>query len=198
MIIAVEGPDLIGKTTVVNLLVEKLRKKYSVEKTQLPSELITGVLTKIIRNSKDHIPPEVVALIYAADHLYHYERVIKNNKKIIVQDRSILSFYVYQGLIQGVDLNWLREIDKYNKNIPDVIFVLISDNLDDLLKRKEIRDFDIFEKKEILEKQIKIWKNLPEFLTKEFNIIYIDANRNTYEIVEEIYEIVENLIKPTS
>src|SRR3989338_3855912 len=120
LVVAIEGPDFSGKTTISNLIIEILReknkdKKIEFKKTALPSELITGSLTKILRSSKEEVSPSVFALVQAADHLHHYETIINalrdsQNSNLVIQERSLLSFYVYQGVIPDLDFTWLNEI----------------------------------------------------------------------------------------
>ncbi|MCD6381455.1 MAG: hypothetical protein J7L43_00555, partial [Candidatus Aenigmarchaeota archaeon] len=105
LVISIDGPDFSGKSTIANLVVEFLRRKNKgrdiiFKRTSVPSELITGSFTKILRNSKDKITAEEYALVYALDHLHHYINVIKpleeSDKKIVmILERSLLSTYIY-------------------------------------------------------------------------------------------------------
>ena len=116
-LVSIDGPDFSGKTTVSTALLMRLRDLgIRVERTEVPSRTITGTFTQIIRNSKDKVDPRVFALVYAADHLHHYLTVMKNqNADVVILERSALTFLIYQGLLQGVDMDWLREINKYNR-----------------------------------------------------------------------------------
>jgi dTMP kinase len=205
-IVSIDGPDFCGKTTIANLLVELLRQKNSekditFKRTALPSELITGSFTKILRNSADKVVQEEFALCYALDHLHHYNNVISQlenteNKYVIILERSLLSTYIYQALIGGVDLEWLREINKYCKTKPNITFILKVD-IEELMKRAELekRGFDKFEAKEWLEKEIKVYYNLPEVLKKEFNVELIDANDEPLEVAEKLAEKIQKEIE---
>ena len=107
----------------------------------------------------------------------------------------MLSTYVYQSIIGNLDLKWVREINKYTKNIPDLTLIVKVD-LEELLKRKslESKDFDKFEIKEHLEKQIKVFQNLPRDLVKEFNVEYIDANKSPIEVARICAEKIQEKI----
>ena len=53
IIISLEGPDFSGKSTLATALLLKLREKgLKAERTELPSRLITGMFTSLLRNSK--------------------------------------------------------------------------------------------------------------------------------------------------
>lgn len=203
LIIAVEGPDFSGKSTIANLLVEILRKRNKnifFKRTSIPSNLITGVFSKILRNSVDNVSSEVFSLAFAADHLYQYENLIKTLKEskenyIVIQERCLLSTFVYQSLIGKSDIGWLREINKFNKNIPDMTLVLKL-SLEEILKRSSLekKDFDKFETKKHLEDEAIIYNNLPEDLAKEFNVEYVDANENPEKIAKKCSDIIQKEI----
>ncbi len=193
LVISVDGSDFSGKSTIANLLVETLRKTNKniiFKRTEVPSTLSTGFFTKILRNSADDVSSNVFALAYAADHLHHYETVIKplkesNENFVVIQERSLLSTYIYQSLIGKTDLEWVRNINKFDKDIPDLTLILkVLTN--EIMKRSQLekRNHDKFETPEHLEEELKIYYNLPEDLVKEFNVEYIDANDTPEDIAE--------------
>jgi dTMP kinase len=205
LIVSIDGPDFSGKTTIANLLVEVLReknrdKKIVLKRTVLPSDLITGSFTKILRNSADTVSSQVFALTYALDHLHHYDKVIKPSKEskeniVIIQERSLLTSFIYQGLLGDVSLDWLKEINKFDKNYPDLTLILKVD-LEELLKRKSLvnKEFDKFEVSEHLKKQVNVYYNLPEELVKQFNVEYVDASDNPWDIAERCAKRVQEEI----
>ena len=210
LVVAIEGPDFSGKTTISNLIIEILReknkdKKIEFKKTALPSELITGSLTKILRSSKEEVSPSVFALVQAADHLHHYETIINalrdsQNSNLVIQERSLLSFYVYQGVIPDLDFTWLNEINKNNKNYPDLTLILKVD-VDELLSRKEgeKKGFDKFEQEKVVRKQFDIYYNLDINLRKKFNVEYIESNDTPINVAilcaDRIQKEIDKLIQ---
>ena len=193
-VLALEGPDFCGKSTIATALLLRMRKAgLNVERTELPSRLITGIFTDLLRNSKDKIAPEVFALVYAADHLHHYNRVIKQNSAdFLILERSALSFFVYEGLVLGVDMNWLKELNKYNGTKPDLTVVLKVPE-EELLRRAKIRkgSEDSFEKEEFIRKVAKAFYNLPSWLKREFNVVYVEQ-RDIEGTVDEIMEKIKS------
>jgi thymidylate kinase len=99
-----------------------------------------------------------------------------------------------------VDLNWIKELNKFNKNIPDITLIL-KINLDELLKRKKImvKGFDEFEVKEHIKKQVEVYNNLPKDLIKEFNVEYVDAEEDALETAKKcagkIQKIIDSKLK---
>ena len=203
LVISVDGPDFSGKSTIANLLVEALRKKNKdiiFKRTEVPSNLTTGFSIKVLRNSSDHVSSNVFALSYATDHLHHYETVIKPLKEskenfVIIQERSLLTTFIYQSLIGKTDLKWAREINKFDKNIPDLTLVF-KISLNELLKRSQIekRDFDKFETPEYLDKETKIIYNLPKDFVKEFNVEYLEAEGDPENTVERCVQRIQKEI----
>jgi thymidylate kinase len=203
LIVSIDGPDLCGKTTVANLTLELLREKnknITFKRTELPSNTVVGYFTDILRNSSDDVSSEVFALCYALDHLHHYQRVIEPMKAakgnfVIVQERSLLTSFIYQGIIGNVDFDWLKEINKFDKNISDLSLILKVD-MKELLKRKSIenKSFDKFEVEEFLEKQTKTYYNLPADLVKQFNVEYIDANEEPFSVAKKCAERIQKEI----
>ena len=193
LVISIDGPDFSGKSTIANLLIEILRKNDKdviFKRTEVPSILTTGFFTKILRNSSDNVSSNVFALAYATDHLHHYNTIIKPLKDskenyVVIQERSLLSTYIYQSLIGKTDLNWVRDINKFDKDIPDLTLILkVLPN--EIIKRSQLekRDHDKFETPEHLEEELKVYYNLPGDMVKEFNVEYIDANDTPEDIAE--------------
>ncbi|MBI2547279.1 MAG: hypothetical protein HYW23_02425 [Candidatus Aenigmarchaeota archaeon] len=204
IVISIDGPDFSGKSTIANLLVEVLRKSNKniiFKRTELPSILTTGAFTKILRNSMDHVSSEVFALAYAADHVHHYETVIKPVKEskenfAVIQERSLLSTYIYQSLIGKTDLKWLREINRFDKNVPDLTLVL-KVPAEEIHKRSQLekRGFDKFETTEHLDKELSVYYNLPQDMVEEFNVEYIDAGGDAENVARACAERIQKEIQ---
>ncbi len=203
IIISIDGPDFSGKSTIANLLIEELRKDNKgiiFKRTEIPSALSTGFFTKILRNSSDHVSSNVFALAYATDHLHHYETVIKplkNSKEnfVVIQERSLLSTYIYQSIIGNTDSNWVRNLNKFDENMPDLTLVLkVADS--EIYKRGQVekREFDKFETREHLEKELKVYYNIPKELAEEFNVEYLDASGSPEEVVDRCVRIIQKAI----
>jgi len=204
LVVSIDGTDFSGKTTIANIITEMLRqknKKFEVKRTEVPSKYVTGSFTSILRSSNERVPAEVFALVYAADHLFHYEYSIKplqeaKEKYVVVQERSLLSIYIYQGLLVNVDSAWLKEINKFDKNIPQLTLI-IKIPVEELLKRKSLdrRMFDKFEEEGHVKKQAQIFYNLPQELVKLFNIKYVDGDADATTVAERCVELIQKEIE---
>jgi len=204
LVISIDGPDFCGKTTIANIVIEILRQKdknITFRRTELPSNFITGAFTQILRSSADYVSGEIFALAYAADHLFHYNHSIKpfedfKENYVIIQERSLLTTYIYQGILGKVDFSWLKEINKFNKNIPKLSLILKTP-MEEIQKRISLdrRYFDKFESKDHLKKQVEVYYTLPKDLIKEFNIEYIDAKGDANVVAERCAQRIQKEVE---
>lgn len=191
-IVSLEGPDFSGKSTLANALVSKLRKTgKQVEHMALPSRMITGIFTELLRNSKDKVNPHVYALVYAADHLHHYLSIKDMKTDIAVLERGMISFFVYQHLVLGVDKKWMDEINKFNGTVPDIA-VVVKVPVEELIRRSRMRAGlkDSFEKEKFIRKVAETFYNLPDWLVKRYKVVYIDYDPDTEKLVEKIVKLL--------
>jgi dTMP kinase len=191
-IISIEGPDFCGKSTIADLLLVKLRKTGKrVEKTRVPTQMITGIFTSLLRNSSSKVEPQVFALTQAADHLHHYFTTKDMDIDIMVFERSAVSLFVYQGWTLGADIEWIKELNKYNKTVPDVT-VVVKVPIEELIKRSRVRRSlkDSFEKEEFIRKVAKTYYNLPDWIMKKYNVVYMDYDPDIEKMVEKIAGLV--------
>ena len=191
-IISIEGPDFCGKSTIADLLLIELRKRGKrVEKTRVPTQMITGIFTSLLRNSKSKVEPQVFALTQAADHLHHHFTTKDMDVDVMVFERSAVSLFVYQGWTLGADIEWIKELNKYNKTVPDVTVVL-KVPIEELIKRSRVRKSlkDSFEREEFVRKVAKIYYDLPEWIVKKYNVVYMDYDPDIENMVEKIAGLV--------
>lgn len=200
LVVSIDGPDFCGKTTIANIVTELLRERnrhLKIKRTELPTSFVTGAFTDILRAMKEKAPQEVFALVYAADHLFHYYNSIKpleeaKEKFVIIQERSLLTTYIYQGVLGKVDPAWIDEINKYNKNLPRLTLILKLP-VEELKKRKSLsrRLYDKFEVSDFIQKQAEIYYNLPKELVEKFHVEYIDANNSPIEVAKKCAERIQ-------
>ncbi|MGC8812573.1 MAG: dTMP kinase, partial [Candidatus Aenigmatarchaeota archaeon] len=152
------------------------------------------------RSVKEEAKQEVFALVYAADHLFHYLNSIKpleesEEKFLLIQERSLLTTYIYQGILGKVDFSWLDEINKYDKNKP-ILTLILKVPVQELKNRKSLsrRLFDAFEAVDYLEKQAEVYYNLPKDLVEKFNVEYVEASAEPLEVAEKCAKIIEKKI----
>lgn len=173
-------------------LVGKLREGgKQVEHMVLPSRMITGIFTELLRNSKDKIDPRVYALVYAADHLHHHLSIKDMKADVVVLERGVVSFFVYQHLILGVDRKWMDEINRFNGTVPDLTIV-VKVPVDELIERSRKRAGlkDAFEKEKFIREVAEAFYNLPDWLVKKYNVKYLEHDLDTDRLAGKIVKLL--------
>jgi len=192
--ITIDGIDGAGSSTQTKLLVDKLIELgYNSVGTKEPNP--NGPIEPIIRSiiKGPCISPELEALLFAADRIYHVEFFIKpwlKEGKIVVSDRYLESSIAYQTS-QGLDEDWILLINK-KAIIPDISIILDVDP-EISLKRKTIL-IDRYERIEFLKKvRLKFLER-----AKKMNYYIIDASKSIIEIHKEILDLVLDYINKRS
>jgi dTMP kinase len=126
--IVVEGLDGAGTTTQVRLLSAHLRSiGFQTWTTREPSGGAIGQALRGAIEGRESMTPEALALGFAADRLHHMlkpggiESMLADGVWVIT-DRYVLSALAYQAA-QGVDLEWLVELNKHAPTPDLTVFV---------------------------------------------------------------------------
>lgn len=132
MLIAVEGIDGSGLTTHSKLLVERLRREgFRAVYTKEPTWSPIGSLIRDLLYSEQPLDSDVMALLYAADRLWHLRisscagpGVLKLLEEgyVVVSDRYKYSSIAYQGVGSGAD--WVEVL---NSRAPEADLVIYID-----------------------------------------------------------------------
>lgn len=103
--VVVEGPDGIGKSTLVKGLAAHLTgRNFKVCSTMEPSEGPVGLAINYMLSQKEAPIARTMALLFAADRSHHVDQVIRPalaRGEVVICDRYDLSTMVYQ-LAQGM------------------------------------------------------------------------------------------------
>lgn len=200
--ITFEGPEGSGKTTIVKLINDYLIKTgRETVVTREPGG--TGVafsedIRKLIMNSSNiHIMTEL--LLFEASRKEHIDKVIKpstENGKIVICDRYMDSSTVYQGIVQGLGKEKVKQLNEITvgKWVPGITFILdvcpeiglkrISDN------DREINRFD----SKGLKFHNEIRQAYLEIAKEEERFILIDASKSIEETFEQVKTEMEKRI----
>ncbi len=204
LLITFEGGEGTGKSTQSKLLYDYLKSKTKdVILTREPggcteSENIRNLLVKGNINKWD---PITESLLHNAARREHIKNIIKPallKNKIVICDRYIDSTMAYQGIGQGVNLNFLNILSKeITENIVANITFIFDIDPDISLKRAKKRDKNTNNRYENFD--ISFHKNIRNYFKSLINsnkrYILIDASNSIEEIHLKILKSINDLIK---
>ena len=196
MFITFEGGEGTGKTTQINILKKYLEDQgLEVIITREPGGVTSAENIRAVIFDNE-IDPITETMLYAAARREHYIKKIKpalDAGKIVICDRFIDSSIVYQGIVRGVGVDLVENINKYaiNNIEPDLtIFFDLDPEIG--LKRVSLRNeqmnrFD----KESLDFHLKVRKGY-KLLSKTRNrFVLIDASKSIEEVTKQIINIMK-------
>lgn len=117
--ISVEGPDGSGKTTIIQMLKEKLEKEgYEIVATREPGgiEIAEQIRQVILDPENTAMDPRTEALLYAAARRQHLTEKVKpalEKGKIVLCDRFVDSSLAYQGYARGLGIDEVYTINQF-------------------------------------------------------------------------------------
>ena len=204
LLITFEGGEGTGKSTQSKLLYDYLKNKTKdVILTREPggcteSENIRNLLVKGNINKWD---PITESLLHNAARREHIKNIIKPallKNKIVICDRYIDSTMAYQGIGQGVNLNFLNILSKeITENILANITFIFDIDPDISLKRAKKRDKNTNNRYENFD--ISFHKNIRNYFKSLINTnkryILIDASNSIEEIHLKILKSINGLKK---
>ncbi|WP_099203609.1 dTMP kinase [Miniphocaeibacter massiliensis] len=204
MFITFEGPDGSGKSTIINLVSEKLKElNYDIVQTREPGGTrISEKLRDIILDRENtELTARTEALLYAAARAQHVEEFIVpnlNSGKIVLSDRYVLSSLAYQGAGRELGIESISEINKFATNNlePDLILFFKVDPLTTLKRKNKLDTADRLE----LEKESfhsRVYNGYISIINKyknNNNFVEVDATKTIEEVLEfSLYVILKSI-----
>ncbi len=191
LLIALEGVDGSGKTTQARRLVRWLSDRgldarYTCEPT--PGGL--GRILRAMAYRKD-ADARVEALLFAADRLVHFRRVIEpllERGVVVVSDRYLHSSLAYQSVTTG-DWRWVEEINRFARK-PDLGLFLDVDpevGLRRLRRRRKTKFEDVGFLRRVRERYLEY--------VKRGELVRVSAEKDPDEVFSEVAEIVEKALR---
>lgn len=199
--IVLEGPDGSGKSSVSDIVCEKLKEKgYEVVHTREPGGIeIAEEIRNIILDPKNtSMDAKTEALLYAASRRQHLvEKVVpaKSQGKIVICERFVYSSLAYQGYGRGLGFDEILKINDFaiGGNYPDMtIYLDINEEVG--LKRIESRTFKDRLDKESLSFHHLVNEGYREVLRRFKDTKVVDASKSIDCVVDDVLALIIKLI----
>ncbi|MCD6312844.1 MAG: dTMP kinase [Thaumarchaeota archaeon] len=192
LLIALEGVDGAGKTTVAKKIVRWLRKRGL--KARYTCEPTGGPYGKLLRRLafEKGVDPRIEALLFAADRLYHLRNIVEpllSEGFIVVSDRYLHSSLAYQSVATG-DQRWVEEVNKFARK-PDLGIFLDVVPAEGLKRLKGRRRRTRFEDEIFLER---VRGKYLEYV-RLGELVRVEAEKPLNDVFSEVAMIVEKTLR---
>lgn len=190
ILIAVEGIDGSGKSTVCALIAHALQKELPVLLTKEPGGTELGMQLRAIVQQPIPRCSKTEFLLFAADRAQHFETVVLpalERNMIVISDRMADSSLVYQGYGRGLDKTMIAQINHWamQDRQPDItLYIRIS--LETALSRIHTRNLELTafeqEKHDFLQRLIDGFDHLYRHRS---DVIIIDGTQTPEAVYEQ-------------
>lgn len=202
LLISFEGIDGCGKTTQIDLLVDKLRSRdMKCSVLREPGDTsISNKLREILLDKNNEICSESETLLFlAARSQLVREKIMPNIEKgnIVICDRYLDSTLAYQGYGRGLDKDVINNLNLFatNKMLPSLTFILDIDPkiaynriIKDDIDRMESEGIDFLNKISIG------YKMIAKSNSERCKLIMCE-DKDKFVIHEEIMNFINNFIE---
>ena len=200
--ITFEGPDGSGKTTVSNMVYDRLVKEgYDVILTREPGgiEIAEQIRNVVLDPKNTAMDPKTEALLYAASRMQHLsERVLPalEEGKVVICDRFLDSSLAYQGYARGIGFDDVLRANSFALDYLPGLTVFIDVTPDVALKRLSGRDktdrLDL-EKNDFHQRVYEGYHEVMKMYPKR--VVRVDGNQELECVVKDCIDVVLNYLK---
>jgi dTMP kinase len=136
LLIAIEGIDGSGKSSLARALHTHLQISYPTLLTKEPGDSSLGKeIRKLVQEQTIPVCAKAEYLLFAADRAQHFQEVVLpalQKGMIVLSDRLADSSLVYQGYARGLDMHMLKAVNEWamqGRNPDITIFVQVDPNI---------------------------------------------------------------------
>ena len=218
-LIFVEGPKGVGKSRVISKI--NLTDRHPFEAYKMTREpwiremrfMVSDEPHHATERDHPHPDPTTQSIIYAADRRLHMQYVQEWLEwHSVICDRSPLSTMVYQGLVGGVDLDWLLSLNRVAmENVEVAATILLHAPFETTIQRIEERGTPLTDQER--DQLRPAWEayeslrlgahdangHLQHFVAKWKDITgwihFIDADRPAAEVEADVIATIDRIIQ---
>jgi thymidylate kinase len=200
IIVNIDGPNGVGKSTVTNLVMNHYNLNENVKTDFIHfhrREFPVGQLIQRVLNGEVKMDPMVLQMLYSADRLdftkTQLSEIRKSGTEVLLVDRYYTTGIVH-GALDGITLNTIKVFDIRSAN-PNIHIILTApyEVLVTRLKSQKLNKGetgDIFEAPENLSRICDGYKLLHIQIPY---VGYVNANRPIQEVVNDIIDIINEV-----
>ena len=194
LLIAIEGVDGSGKSSLARNISSALETEYSTVLTNEPGGTELGKeIKKILLQQHGPVTPKTEFLLFAADRAQHFNDLILprlTEGNIVISDRMGDSSICYQGYGRGLDIEMIKKINHWatQGKKADLTFFLEID-IEEAFKRIKGRKLDLtnFEEKEFMKK---VQAGFKEIYKNDESVKIIDATLTEKELTAKALKVI--------
>lgn len=201
LLISFEGMEGAGKTTQCEILEKKLKEfGFEILVVREPGGVpISEEIRDVVLNPRNKgiaVTTEVLLFQAARAQLYH-ELVLPTMEKgsIVLMDRTRDSSTIYQGMVRGIGVKWIEQLNDYStqKTRPDLTFLLDLPAEVGFDRREKAQKLDRIEQEGVA-LQRKVCKAYLQVAKKNDHKrwVVIDGEQSVDQVSKEVWEKVSN------
>ena len=203
--ITVEGGEGCGKSTVLNLVIDRLKKEgFDAIVTREPggidiSEQIRNVILDVNNTKMDKVTEALLYVAARRQHVVEKLQPLLKEGKVVISDRFVDSNLVYQGVSRGVGIDTVWEMNKFaiEDCMPSltILFDLDPEVGQQRISANKQREYNRLDQ-EKMDFHYKVREGYLEVAKKYSDRIkVVDASKTIEEVVEEVYNLIKSEIE---
>jgi len=193
MLIAIEGIDGAGKSSLARYLHDLLQEQFPVILTKEPGGSLLGAyLRTLIHDQKIPLASKTEFLLFAADRAQHMAETVLpalRENKIVISDRMTDSSLVYQGYGRGISLDMIYRINEWimEGRRADITFYLkISPDLAQERLKKRGQNLSVFEANTDFVEKVR--QGFEHLFANRTDVIPLDASQDMHTVEQQAVE----------
>lgn len=204
ILISFEGMEGAGKTTQCQLLEQELKKAgYETIVLREPggTRICEEIRDVVLNPRNEGIAVTTEVLLFQAARAQLYAEVVipaLEKGKVVLMDRTRDSSLIYQGMVRGIGVEWIEQLNDYStqKTLPYLTFLLDLPAEEGMDRRRRQGNLDRIEQEgikfqeEVCKAYLKVAKN-----DKSGRWLIINGLKTIEEIHSEVWEQVKHIVE---